>query len=886
MISSLWSSQPESQSLHVALGEKDELTATSLDMQPSCSDSEEPVSLEGILYIRKGRSSGHASWSWKRRFVFFSFEDGGSIAVYKESPDDVANAKAAQQPTSVLRTVYSRIHRSRAYRDESKAAGNLEIDITADLPWIAKDVENDPSFVIEIATSPDSEDLGASLGHTVLTGDTSGTRISAQRDQDFADEDIAFASDDDDDDDDDDSLTIDDGQEGGSVDGKTAVSTTQDDLMDELNIAKSKGKPLRIYFRCDVDTNEKALWLKAFSSFGRLSKDVRKKKSLLRALTSTMNLGSSRIRSIANERIARDTRHLDLVEETFDTDTADLTNDVEFLARGGKGTLKDKEFRVLPNYAYPHRWLTKSEMREEMVLPSERFHDLRLRGCKDKEIGFLKVEVLQCLGLPKLDRGSDTDAVVYLVCGSYAFSTDVIFNRTNPMWLRKTRRACIFPLFHGYARLYVGVFDDEPRRVKDDFAGRVVVDLARLRPRSTYDVTLPLRLSTHVYSRRRRGAVRIRFTLNWTSERDALLSYIPKTFRIPLPQHSKPNFETTVMCSDQKAFRNIAITVHGAHLPGRFTFNQMRAAIREINFTRKYVFTALRQNLRETRQWQNPALSAFVFLSWMHCVYANAFSLVPAYVMLYFLLLLMRNYAKYCTDVPGQRGFIPPSWEELFMALVRGGDPDFYSIEPLELGVRHSTLTRRKSPESIVRSGTDFGPSQYKVTTHKPRGKKLLQALGFFSDIHLNEDYLEFPFADGKDYPKFSVRECLVTHGKPASHTVSGSGPFDDCGSTVTSGIGDGELHRNGVIPRFPLDMDLQRMMRKDSSGTKDFDEEENNFNARRAVMSQGTLQDPVCYRSNAVVHFLNVCVLFPYRSQGRVKNDQDCYRFKLEDGL
>lgn len=855
MISSLWSSAivPE-----VKNEEKISVpTNQSVDHPTACSSSDGPISsLEGKLHVRKGRSSGHltTSWSWKHRFVYLHFNDGGSISVYKECPEAhsrvlLLDSIIEQPPTSALRTAYSRIHGSRSSRDQSRADGNLELDITSDLPWVAKDVENDPvTFIVEISTlssvsggGGDSTLYGGSMGHSALTVDTSATFLSAAADvDDYQDDLTAFASDDDNDDEDESVMDEDGGEEEQfeTTEQQGIVPSRQDDFLDELNCALSKGKPLRLYFRCGVGTNEKALWLNAFQKIGRLSKDIHRKKTLF---FNSFSMGSSRIRKKANERIALDARQLDLSETPVDSDTADLTNDVEVLARGGKGTVKDKEFRILPAYSYPHRWFTKSEMREEMVLPSEHFHDLRIPGCKDKEIGSLKVEVLQCLGLPKLDRGSDTDALVYLVCGSYAFATDVIGNRTNPMWLRKTRRACIFPLFHGYSRLYVGVFDYEGRKIKDDFAGRVSVDLARLRPRSSYDVTLPLRLSTHVYSRRGRGAVRIRFTLNWYSERDAMLSYLPKSLRIPLPQHSKPNFETTVMCTDQKAFRNIAITVHGAHFPGRFTFNQMRAALREINFTRKFIFTSLRQSLRDLKQWQNPAMSSFVFLSWMHCIYANSFSLVPAYAVLFFLLFLMRNYAKYCTDAPGQRGFIPPSWEELFMALVRGGDPEFYSIEQLELGVP----SRSKSTESCSPTADDFRNSQYKVATHKPRGQKLLQALGFLSDQHRdpNEDHLEFPFADGRDYPKFSVRECLVTHGPGAvAQPITGNLQSDDGMSTLEPGISDGELHQNGVTSRFPLDMDLQRMMRKDSSGTKDFDEEENNFHTTRAVMSQGRL--------------------------------------------
>ena len=819
MISSL--TKIPSKSLFIT-GDRDEMTAesNSLDVQPSCSDLEE--SLEGILYVRKGRSSGISSWSWNRRYVVFRFEDGGSISAYNAREQSLLEHSAQMQST------YSSVHRRHPQMDESPVPDHLAFEITVDLPWVAKDVENDQyTFVIEIETYGDT--FGADQEEGVEVRPSLGRLLSSHMrtnlDEYESDDGSHY------------SQPIDYRNGEGSVDEKTTISTKQDDLIEELNAAKKRGKPLRLYFWCSEGTKEKNVWLRTFARFGRLSGEIRKRKSMLGSFASNMLLGSSRMRSITNESSLPKNQSRTVTFARDFINPAPLERIPEKSSHVGKVSTKDKEFKILPTYAYPHCSLTKAEMRDEMLLPSEHFHDLRIPGCKDKEVGTLQVEVLQCIGLPRLDRGSDTDAVVYFVCGSYAFSSDIINNRLNPMWLRKTRRACIFPLFHGYARLYVGVFDDE-RSVKDDFAGRVVIDLARLRPRSTYDVTLPLRLSTHVYSRRRRGAIRLRLTLNWHSERDALLSYIPKSLKIPLPQHSKPNFETTVMCSDQKAFRNIAITVHGAHLPRRFTFNQMRAAIREINFTRKYIFTVLRQTIRETMQWKKPIISGFVFVAWMHCVVANAFSLVPFYLVLLFLLFLMRNYAKYCTDAPSQRGFIPPSWEELFFAFARGVETDTHHIEPLELGIHRSTLTRRKSPESL---SVDFNLPQFRTVTHKHRGMKLLNALGFLPDPNKNpnDDHIEFPFADGKEYPKFTVKECLVTHGKQNSVAVVGSSDIFDCASTTGSGVSDGELNR-GV--RFPLDMDLQRLMRKDSSGTKDYDDEENNFNASRAVISKGRI--------------------------------------------
>ena len=117
------------------------------------------------------------------------------------------------------------------------------------------------------------------------------------------------------------------------------------------------------------------------------------------------------------------------------------------------------------------------------------------------------------------------------------------------MWLSKMRRACIFPLYHSYQRVNVGVFaHTDYYNQEDGFIGRIVLDVPRMRPGCTYDVTLPLRRSSQVYSKQQRGAIRIRCHLEYFDERRALLSYLPT--RMPRFQ---PNDSVTVRCCDKKA---------------------------------------------------------------------------------------------------------------------------------------------------------------------------------------------------------------------------------------------------------------------------------------------------------------------------------------------
>ena len=109
-----------------------------------------------------------------------------------------------------------------------------------------------------------------------------------------------------------------------------------------------------------------------------------------------------------------------------------------------------------------------------------------------------------------MDRCSLSDPVAYIVCGAATFVTDVVPDNLNPVWLPKTRRACILPILNAYSQVYVGMFDYDGEKEEDDFTGRVVIDIPRLHAGVVYDITLPLRRTSHVYTRKRCGNIRLR----------------------------------------------------------------------------------------------------------------------------------------------------------------------------------------------------------------------------------------------------------------------------------------------------------------------------------------------------------------------------------------
>jgi len=263
---------------------------------------------------------------------------------------------------------------------------------------------------------------------------------------------------------------------------------------------------------------------------------------------------------------------------------------------------ENKEFRVKPFHCFdPAVYMTEPEIHEFMLQPSQnveflesyiapstkRTTKIKVSGeterfwgtTDDGRVGSLRVEVLGCIGLASVKP----DVSAYLICGDVPFVTDVIPSCRSPRWPPNCKRAAVFPVHHAYARLFAGVFASKKDKANDEFCGRVVLDLAALRPNTEYDVTLPLRASSFIYDRRPRGVIRLRFSLHWFSERAAVWSYLKSPHSlVTTPFGDNPS----VLCGDPKTFRNVAITVHGQDLPGQFTRKAFQATMREFNLTR------------------------------------------------------------------------------------------------------------------------------------------------------------------------------------------------------------------------------------------------------------------------------------------------------------
>jgi C2 domain len=446
----------------------------------------------------------------------------------------------------------------------------------------------------------------------------------------------------------------------------------------------------------------------------------------------------------------------------------------------------NKKHRVRPYRCFTEpTYMTEDEIYEDMMKPSktaaflkshfppstskipgEFFLSDMVRSLYDSpevdgRIGSIRVEVLGAVGLAR----QKPYCAVYVVSGDCAFCTDVLNNFRSPMWPSASTRAAVFPVHHAYARVFVGLFDVKKRQNKDNdvFLGRVVIDVAQLRPNTEYDITFPLRASSFVYDRRKRGVIRLRFSLHWFSERAAICSYLKSSRWFSASEPTRGLGQPTIPCAEPKTFRNIAVTCHGQDFPGKYTRMAFRATMREFNLYHINLRFVMKTLTLDALLYERPHISLYLFLAYQHCIYSNVVRMVPPYFSGYLILLFLDNYRHFNVSNKFTLGYKPLTVQEILMGLIRDGKSDTPNFKPIEIKKRAKKKVSKKSDKAKEPDNSYFGS----FTTFGSLMGMGEEEEKMEEGIEIEpRDHREFPFSERDEYPKFAVQEALAPSTK------------------------------------------------------------------------------------------------------------------------
>jgi hypothetical protein len=281
----------------------------------------------------------------------------------------------------------------------------------------------------------------------------------------------------------------------------------------------------------------------------------------------------------------------------------------------------------------------------------------------------------------------------------------------------------------------------------DVFCGRVVLDVAAVRPDTEYDVTMPLRHSSCIYDRRKRGVIRLRFALHWFNERAAAISYF-KPVRSRTESSPLVEGQPAIPCADPKTFRNVAVTVYGADLPGKYSRNAFRSTMREFNLYQQNLRLVLKTLLMDAMLYEKPYVSFYLFAAAMYCAYLNSVSMVPAFVVGYILILYIDMYKHFVEDENFNLGYKPLTLRELFDAVFIGKAKEGARYFDNIFVQKKTKKRRRRESHAIER-----------LTARDDKGNGDESSDG---EEIAALDHREFPFSEREAYPKFSVEDALA----------------------------------------------------------------------------------------------------------------------------
>ena len=157
---------------------------------------------------------------------------------------------------------------------------------------------------------------------------------------------------------------------------------------------------------------------------------------------------------------------------------------------------------------------------------------------ESKQIGELRLEVLQCESLKKLLVGT-VDPYALIVVEGFAAQTHMVRNSRNPRWGADVARAFRFPITCSYSSINVTINDKLADPVNpDNCLGRLRIDLGSVLSRTIYDCWYELLAPSADYNGKTSiGSVRLRYSVTWKGERYRLTHYFrppPTYFVVPV----------------------------------------------------------------------------------------------------------------------------------------------------------------------------------------------------------------------------------------------------------------------------------------------------------------------------------------------------------------
>ena len=274
-------------------------------------------------------------------------------------------------------------------------------------------------------------------------------------------------------------------------------------------------------------------------------------------------------------------------------------------------------------------------------------------------IGELRIEVLEAEGLRSRDMMTSCDPYAVVLFEGYAARTHPIQGTSRPRWLpERSARAFALPVRLPFSCAYVALLDADVLRRKlnpgksfinelgstlgtsslGSSIGRVVLELSTLTPGTEYDCWLPLHTkSTEAPDGRRRGFVRLRYSLRVKSERSRLLRYVmPPTIQ---PEFAVPFSKRTHLKHSRFAYSGIEPTNH-------FSLRVLRAHLVELSDALDECIEAVLfayTDLLFWRGWRIPE-SVFACVAWQWLVSYPRF--LPACIPLLGCHFLARSYQR------------------------------------------------------------------------------------------------------------------------------------------------------------------------------------------------------------------------------------------------